>query len=114
MGGDMLHRIRRPGFDVLFLLEDGEDPGAVENIDAVIEMPDDSRWGATAFTLREVERLFQRWRSSGEAAGGLYLRVPDLILMREPGVEKIADAIADLIDFYGDLTGLGLSPMQSV
>ena len=104
------YRVGKQGVQVGFLLEDGQDPDSVENTDAVIEMPDGRRWGATLITVREVERILARWRSSGEAAGGLYLRVPDLVLMSGPGLEQMAAALADLVD---NDQQTGLTPLES-
>ncbi|UQX88698.1 hypothetical protein M6D93_01540 [Jatrophihabitans telluris] len=104
------HSVGKHGVQVEFLLADGEDPDGVDNTDAVIKMPDGRRWGATLITVREVERILARWRSSGESAGGLYLRVPDLILMSGPGIEQMVAAIADLVE---NDQQFGLTPLDS-
>ena len=92
------YRVSKRGVQIAFRLGDGEDPDSIDNVDAAIEMPDGSRWGATMLTVREVERILARHSSSGESAGGLYLRVPDLILMSAPGVERMVVAILDVVE----------------
>lgn len=108
--GVNLYRIVKQGIQIEFLLEDGEDMDSVANTDAVIETPDGHRWGATLITTREVERILERWRRSGESAGGLYLRIPDLILMSGPGVDQMVAAILDLVDKDQQS---GLTPLES-
>jgi len=105
-----MHRVVKQGVQIEFLLEDGEDIDSVDNIDAVIETPDGRRWGATLITIREVERILERWKRSGESAGGLYVRIPDLILMSGPGVEQMVAAILDLVDKDQQV---GLTPLES-
>lgn len=108
--GVELYRVGKRGAHVEFLLADGEDPDGVENVDAVVEMPDGSRWGATLITVNEIERILARWSSSGESAGGLYLRVPDLIVMSGPGIEQMVAAMADVVE--SDQQS-GLTPLDS-
>lgn len=104
------HRVVKHGIGIEFLLADGEDAANVDNIDAVIEMPDGRRWGATLITVRAVERILERWRRSGESAGGLYVRIPDLVLMSSPGVDQMVAAILDLVEKDQQS---GLTPLDS-
>src|SRR5438105_135850 len=54
------YRVSKRGVQIAFRLGDGEHPDSIENVDAAIEMPDGSRWGATMLTVREVERILAR------------------------------------------------------
>jgi hypothetical protein len=90
-------RIVENGVRIEFRLEAGQEPTSVSNVDAVIEMPDGTRWGATLITIDEIEQILSRHRVSGESRGGLYLHGPDLIIMAEPGIDRMAEALADVV-----------------
>lgn len=42
------------------------------NVDVVVELEDGRAFGATFFTLANIERLMARWAETGECASGLY------------------------------------------
>jgi len=54
------------------------------------------RWSATVMTQPEVGRLMETWRSSGECQRGAHLRVPDLIIVRDPSLEAVIQVFAEL------------------
>jgi hypothetical protein len=85
------------GFEVVFFVSDGEDLAEVETVDAEVTRADGARWSVTFLTLNEVARILERWEGSGEHLSGSYLRVPDLVLMRRPGIEGMVVALQDLL-----------------
>jgi hypothetical protein len=98
--GSFFHTVRRDRFDIVFRLGD-KDPDRTENIDAVVQ-GGGSRWYATFLTVSEVGRIMRRHEASGESLGGRYFVCTDLVIVREPGIQGMADAIVDLAE-TGDL-----------
>ncbi|MEU0649228.1 hypothetical protein [Streptomyces umbrinus] len=92
------YRVRADAFEASFLLGPNEDLGAVCNVDVFVNLDDGSRWSATVFTVTEVERLMATWAESDEALGGRYFRISDGLIVRDPGIDNIAQVIAGLID----------------
>ncbi|MGA5503854.1 hypothetical protein [Streptomyces umbrinus] len=90
--------VRADAFEASFLPSPNEDLGAVCNVDVFVNLDDGSRWSATVFTVTEVERLMATWAGSDEALGGRYFRVSDGLIVRDPGIDNIAQMIAGLID----------------
>lgn len=102
MDGEPFLPITVLGAEVTFTLGADDDPATVENADAVVIMPDGSRRSATFLTVAEVARILDRWSVSGEGRSGGYLRVPDLVVTREPGVPAMVAALEDLIGDPGE------------
>lgn len=69
---------------------------ANDNVDVWVYTEDGSRYSATFFTLKNVETLMDRWRESGECAGGIYFWSTDAIIVREISEEAIRHIIDDL------------------
>ncbi|MGC0317488.1 hypothetical protein [Kitasatospora acidiphila] len=92
------YRIRTDRFEVGFLPSAGEELTGVCNVDAEVRLADGSRWSATIFTLAEVERLMAVWARSGEAMGGRYFHCSDGLIVRDSGVDSMAEVIAGLLD----------------
>lgn len=74
-----------------------DSPETVENADGWLLLPDGSRWSATFLTYAELGRLMDRWAASGECLGGRYFTCPDLVLIRDPGTQKMFAAAKDLV-----------------
>ena len=98
MGGEPFLSMTILGAEVTFNLGEDDDPSTLENADALVTMPDGSRRSATFLTVAEVARILDRWKVSGESRSGGYLRVPDLIVTREPGVSAMVAALEDLME----------------
>ncbi|OKK20546.1 hypothetical protein AMK16_08730 [Streptomyces sp. CB00455] len=90
-----------PGFSVMYTLGLDDDPESVEDVDAVVTAPDGSQRTASLMTHRRLGEVMRRRMDTGESAGGLYIRVPDLVIMREGGLEAATRALVDLFDTYG-------------
>jgi hypothetical protein len=55
-----------------------------------------TRWTATVFTVALLDR-FERYRSTGECADGLYIWASDMIVAREITAETVEATVSDLI-----------------
>jgi hypothetical protein len=70
---------------------------ANDNVDVQVEFANGQRFGATFFTLSNIETLFEKNRKSGECAGGLYLWASNMILVRDLSTATIERAVDDLV-----------------
>ncbi|WP_148612450.1 hypothetical protein [Nocardioides rubriscoriae] len=70
--------------------------GAVTNADVELTDADGKRWSATVLTLAEIDRLMGVWESSDECQGGSYLRVPDLLIVRDPERDAVVRLFVEL------------------
>ncbi|WP_345365414.1 hypothetical protein [Actinoallomurus liliacearum] len=97
-------------FRAVFMLGAEDEVDSVENVDVEVYLSDGTRWSATFMTMREIEKIMDRWRSSGENSGGRYFRSGDLVIVREAGisamVQTMESALADGGP-YSILTPLG-------
>lgn len=91
-------------FGVDILIGD-EDPTAVDNADLVIRLPGKGRYSATVLTLDAARQIMDRNAATGESLHGRHLLVPDLVLIRNPGVAEIIDVVRDLVR-TGDVDGV--------
>jgi hypothetical protein len=69
-----------------------------DNLDVEVWFPDGRRFGATFFTLQNVQRLFEKNRATGECGAGLYLWASNMILVRELSMAAIESTVKDLMD----------------
>lgn len=92
-----LFTIEHPDFRLRLLLEEGESPESVCNVDGWIDVPGHGSWAGTFLSLAEVSRLMEHWRETGENASGAYFVAIDGIIMRDPGVASILLAAQDLV-----------------
>jgi len=68
-----------------------------DNVDVEVTFDDGRRFGATFFTLQNIEKLFHKNRTTGECAGGLYLWAANMILVRALSMEVIETTVRDLL-----------------
>lgn len=98
------YRVRTDRFEASFLPDADEPLDSVCNVDVEVRLTaDGSRWSATVFTLAEVERIMARWSRTGEALGGRYFWCSDGLIIREPGIDSMTQALVGLLD-DGDFT----------
>lgn len=104
--------VAEPTFVARFLLDPRSDAEeSVANVDAIVDLPDGSSWALTIVTIDEVRRLLARWNETGEVANGSYFWVSDQLIVPEPGVTAMTNAIRELVR-SNELTSVGL-PAQS-
>ena len=70
----------------------------LDNVDVEVVLADGRRLGATFFTMRNIERLFEKNRATGECRAGLYLWAANMIVVRELSMEVINKTVEDLIE----------------
>jgi hypothetical protein len=68
-----------------------------DNVDVEVTLTDGRRFGATFFTLQNVQRLFEKNRATGECLGGLYLWAANMILVETLIMDVIRKTIEDLL-----------------
>jgi len=68
-----------------------------DNVDVEVTLADGSRFGATFFTLTNVQRLFEKNRTTGECKAGLYLWAAQMILVERLTIEVIRTTVEDLL-----------------
>ena len=73
-----------------------------ENVDVEIQLSDGRRYGATFFTLANIEALMRMHEETGENLGGLYLWSCGMVVIRELEEGLIRRCIDDLLR-KGDL-----------
>ncbi|MFF4364244.1 hypothetical protein [Streptomyces sp. NPDC001604] len=88
-------------FSVTYVLALDDDADSVEDVDAVIRARDGKGWTATFMTPRKIAEVMNHRSATGECAGGLYLRIPDLVIVREGGLDAMTRALVDLFGKYG-------------
>lgn len=95
----------------LFLLNAVEMNPIDDNVDVEVHL-NGKRYAATFFTLKNIETIMQRCRTSGECNQGTYLWASDMIVVGELTEQRIHETIQDLIqtgefcqalDFLGEV-----------
>lgn len=84
------------GFSVEIIVG-ADDPATVDDVDVVIHLPGKGRYSATVLTLDAIRRVMDRHATTGESLHGRHLVVPDLLIIRSPGVAEIIDVVRDLV-----------------
>ncbi|MFC8407933.1 hypothetical protein ACFUG9_30795 [Streptomyces griseoincarnatus] len=98
------YRVQTERFEASFLSSEGEPLDAVRNVDVEVRLTADaSRWGATVFTLAEVERLMEKDFRTGESLNGRYFWCSDGLIVRDAGIDNITHVLTGLLD-GGDFT----------
>lgn len=86
-----------PGFQVGVVVGI-EDPRTVDDVDVLVRiLPGKARYSASAMTLEAIRRNMDHQARNGESLNGRYLLIPDLLVLRSPGVDEIIDAVRDLV-----------------
>jgi hypothetical protein len=109
MASNPLHEVVSDQFRALFMLGADDEAAAVENVDAEVTLPDGSRWSATFMSIHEIQKIMDRWRTSGENAAGQYFHCGDLVIVREAGIPAMVRALEYALangDPYSILTPL--------
>jgi len=75
----------------------GQDPLG-GNVDIEIAMTEDgSRWSGTVHTPGDLDRLLERWGSTGGGAASLYIWEEDMIVVRTLSEDVIVRVAEDLV-----------------
>ncbi len=79
-----------------------------DSIDVVVYDADGLIYTATLFTLKNIETLLERWRSTGECLNGKYFWAADMLIVEKLTVETIESVVDGLIEsgeFYSVFSG---------
>ena len=68
-----------------------------DNVDVVVRFSDGMRFVATFFTLKNIETLLERYRSTGECANGLYFWASDVVIVERIADDVISATVSDLL-----------------
>ncbi len=68
-----------------------------DNIDVEITLENGDRYGATFFTIKNLERLFEKNKRTGEFAAGSYLWATDMLIVEELTHAAMNRALHDLV-----------------
>ncbi|MFF5147253.1 hypothetical protein ACFY6U_47355 [Streptomyces sp. NPDC013157] len=101
MAHEPLVTVETADFSVTYVLGLEDDADTVEDVDAVIRARDGKGWTASFMTPRKIAEVMDRWSTTGECADGLYLQIPDLVIVREAGLDAMTRALVDLFGTYG-------------
>ncbi|MEU2623600.1 hypothetical protein ABZ642_36780 [Streptomyces sp. NPDC007157] len=101
MAHEPLVTVETADFSVTYVLGLEDDADTVEDVDAVIRARDGKGWTASFMTPRKIAEVMDRRSATGECADGLYLRIPDLVIVREGGLDAMTRALVDLFSTYG-------------
>ncbi|MFE3327461.1 hypothetical protein [Streptomyces sp. NPDC059176] len=93
--------VKTADFSITYTLGLDDDAETVEDVDAVIRAHDGREWSASLMTLRKIAEVLERRSVTGECANGLYFRVPDLVIVREVGLDAMTSALIDVFSQYG-------------
>ncbi|MGN9787366.1 hypothetical protein ACTMTF_38505 [Nonomuraea sp. ZG12] len=89
------------GATALFMIALGQKPEEASNLDLILTLEDGSQWSATVLTLAAVNDIWKRWEISGEGFGGRYFNCPDLLLVREAGIDSICEVLEGILATEG-------------
>ena len=84
--------------EILSPVDASEFDAANENLDANITLETGERYGASFFTLNNIQSIMERHRNStNECLGGKYFCSVDMIILDELSLDRIVDTVTDLI-----------------
>ena len=102
MAHEPLVTVETADFSVTYVLALDDDADTVEDVDAIIHAREGGKgWTATFMTPRKIAELMDHRSTTGECAGGLYLQIPDLVIIREGGLDAMTRALVDLFGEFG-------------
>jgi hypothetical protein len=68
------------------------------NTDVVVEFEDKTRWVASFFTYKNIEKLVERNQTTGECLHGKYFWSSDMILVDQISRESIDEIVKHLLN----------------
>jgi hypothetical protein len=105
--------VEEPAFVARFVLDcETDTEKRAANVDALVDLPDGSRWALTVLTVDEVRRLLAEWKETGEVANGSYFWAVDKVIVAEPGLTAITSAIRELVR-SGEIASAGVRCEES-
>lgn len=77
--------------------EFGIDPDD-DNVDVIVKFVTGERFTATFFAFQNLRSLMEKYRESGECAGGLYLWSSHMIVVKRLTRDTVERTVADLLE----------------
>ncbi len=68
-----------------------------DNVDVHVRMESGERYVATFFTLKNVQRLMDGYKQTGECSSGQYFWASDMVIIHDLTDETIRQTVEDLI-----------------
>ena len=68
-----------------------------DNIDVEITLEDGRVYSASFFTLKNIQEIMNKYKSTGECINGLYFMASDMIIIEEISEDKLRNTISDII-----------------
>lgn len=87
--------VEQNGYRVI-IIDEIENPEN-DNIDVEVRFPDQRRYSASVFTLKNIQSLMTNYQETGECNDGQYFWCSDLFIVRDLHETTILDAIRHLI-----------------
>ena len=97
MGRAFFYRVQRDGYEICFVPNAGEALEDVCNVDMWVIFADGLRWSGTIFTLAEVQRIMDRWATTGEELGGSFFTCWDGLIVRDAGISAMVRVVDHLV-----------------
>ncbi|GGP02315.1 hypothetical protein LDL08_38620 [Nonomuraea glycinis] len=97
---------RRIGGATVLFIGVGQEPEEASNLDLILTLEDGSRWSATVLTMAAINDIWERWEMSGECFNGRYFNCPDLLLVREAGIDSICEVLENILATGGPVGDL--------
>ncbi|GAA3456445.1 hypothetical protein [Dactylosporangium matsuzakiense] len=88
------------------LPDHGDDLERLQDQDFYVTVTGGPTYCVTLMTLEAIDAVLRRWAQTGEAAGGRYFYVTDLVITPRPGITAMIEAIEALVE-AGELAGAG-------
>jgi outer membrane translocation and assembly module TamA len=70
---------------------------ADDNVDVEVRLESGERYIATFFTLKNIQRLTDGYKASGECNSGQYFWAANMLIIRDLSEKTIQQTIADLV-----------------
>ncbi|MFZ4236778.1 hypothetical protein ACOZGD_16545 [Streptomyces murinus] len=99
------YRVRRGGYEICFVPDAGVPLDEIDDVDMWVLFDSGARWSGTIYTLDVVRRSMERGRQTGECLDGRYFYVWDGLIVRDPGIDGMAEVVDDLVR-SGDYTAV--------
>ena len=69
-----------------------------DNVDIEVKLSNGKRYGATFFTLTNIQYIFEKYKSTGECLNGLYFWSSNMIVVEKLTLEVIDLTVRDLLN----------------
>lgn len=89
--------IEHDGFVARFTADRNDDLEQLQDADITVTVTDGPTYYASLMTLDAIDVRLRRWKQTGEAAGGRYFYMTDLVITPRPGITAMIEAIDGLV-----------------